>query len=56
MKKIHIKRFDTGEIVKSIEVQSDSPRHIEKVMRGMLRNMNTDDYYVDDSEFQDKKG
>ena len=34
-----------------------SERHVERVMMGMLRNMNTDDYFIDDSEIdQARKG
>ena len=53
MKSLHVRRLDTKEIVKSIEIQNDNQRYVEQVMMGLLRNMNTDDYYVDDSEFND---
>ena len=51
MARLHIRRLDNREIVKSIEVANNNPRHLERVMLGLLRNMNTDEYFIDDSEF-----
>jgi hypothetical protein len=50
MASLHVRRFDTREIVHSVELTSTNDRYVEQVMLGMLRNMNTEEYYVDDSE------
>lgn len=50
-KSLHVKRLGTGETVHSVECQNESPRYVERVMMGMLRNMNTEEFYIDDSEF-----
>ena len=52
MAKIYVKEISTGEVVKEIEVGNPSERRAERIMRGMLINMNTDKYYVDDSELE----
>jgi len=44
-----IRDFDRKE-VKRIPMDNCSPRHVERVMRGALINMNTDKYFIDDSE------
>lgn len=48
---LHVKD-ENGQIIHSVEVKNTNPRHVEKVMMGMLINMNPD-YYIDDSEFDD---
>ncbi len=53
MPNVYIREITTREIVKTVEVKSPSPRYVEKLVRGMLRNLNTDDYFVDDSECDD---
>jgi hypothetical protein len=52
MANLYVKSFDTGEVVKIIPLKSTGERHVERVMLGLLRNMNTDDYYIDDSEVE----
>lgn len=47
---LHVRRFDTRESVKQIDVTGKGARAVEKIMAGMLINMNTDDYFVDDDE------
>ena len=47
---LYIRRFDTREIVERVAVPRTDRRNVEKIMMGMLRNMNTEDYFVDDSE------
>jgi len=47
---LYVRNLETNEIVDSIEIKNLSEDHVEKVMRGLLRNMNTDRYFVDDSE------
>ena len=41
--------IETGEVVKSVDVGASDDRHVEKVTRGMLRNMDTDRFLVRDS-------
>lgn len=52
---LHIKRMGTDETVKSIGLTSLSERYVEKVTMGLMRNMNLDSYYVDDSEVKAAK-
>jgi hypothetical protein len=49
--KLHVRDIETGKVVDSVEVSTTSSRHVEKVMRGMMINMNRDRYFIDDSEF-----
>ena len=44
---MYVKRLGTGEIVKTIAVSGQNP---ERVLRGLLRQMDTEKYYVDDTE------
>lgn len=48
--KVYVRRLGTREIVKEIEVGNPTPRTHETFMLGLLRNMNTDSFYVDDDE------
>ena len=41
--------------LKEIDVTGKSEGAVEKIIRGILRNLNTDEYYVDDSETYDQK-
>lgn len=45
-----MRRLSNREIVHSVEVSNPTERKVERVVLGMLRNMNTDEYFVDDSE------
>jgi len=47
--KIYIRRRSDREVVKEIDVSKRSESFIEKCIRGILRNLNTDEYFVDDS-------
>ena len=47
---LRIRRFDTREVVRSVALHSVRRRYVERVMMGMLINMNTADYFIDDSE------
>ena len=46
-----VRRLGTREEVSRVTVTSRTQRHVERVMMGMLGNMDTDKFYVDDSEF-----
>ena len=45
-----VRRLSDRQEVDRVGLTSLGERHVEKVMRGMLRNMDTDRYYIDDSE------
>ena len=51
MPNLYVKNME-GETVKTIPVTGGS-RKAEKVLRGLLINMDRDRFYVDDSEFDD---
>lgn len=50
---LRVKKLYTNEIVHSVGLQQINQNYVEKVMRGMLINMNKDDYYIDDSEVEE---
>ena len=45
-----VRRIDDGSEVSRIKVQNPNERYVERVLRGLLRNLDTNNYYVDDSE------
>ena|SRR3990167_3241992 len=48
---LRVRRTDkTRGLVKSIGLSSLSENHVEKARMGLLRNMDTDNFFVDDSE------
>ena len=47
---LHVRDLTTRVCVHCVGLTDISDRHVERVMMGMLRNMNTDDYYIDDSD------
>ena len=51
---LRVRRLGTNEIVHSVGLSSTHWRHVERVMMGLLRNMDTDRFYVDDSEVPDE--
>ena len=55
MPKLHVKEIRTGAIVLSVNISHPTPRHVEWVMRGILINMDTDRFYIDDSECKEKE-
>jgi len=48
MIRLTVKTFSDDEVVRDLGVMSESKA--ERVTRGLLINMNTDDYYVDEEE------
>ena len=50
MANLYVCRVGTQERVHTVDVHNKTGRAVEKVMLGMLRNMDTDNYYIDDSE------
>jgi hypothetical protein len=49
---IYIKEFGSNDTVKTINVDNQSSRMIEKTINGLMINMNLEKYYVDDSELK----
>lgn len=49
-KSLKITHKVTREVVKVIDVTCYSEHKIEKILRGMLINLNRDEYFVDESE------
>lgn len=47
---LYIRDFATRSVIDTVDVTGRSERQVEKIMMGMLINMNTDEYFVDDSE------
>lgn len=47
---LKVKELATGKVVSEVDVTGKSERMVERVMSGMLRNMDTDRFCVDDSE------
>jgi len=50
-----IRAFEGKAEVKRIEVTGHAEHYIERVERGLLRNMNTDAYFVDDVTETERK-
>ena len=48
MPKLYVKNIETGEIVHELET---TEARYERVMSGMLINVDTDKFFIDDSEF-----
>ena len=48
--KLYVKRVADDEVVSTVDVTGRSETQIERIMSGMLRNMNTEEYYIDDAE------
>lgn len=48
-KELLVRNLNTGEIVSRIDVSGKSPEQIERVMRGMLINMDKQRFVIDDS-------
>jgi curli biogenesis system outer membrane secretion channel CsgG len=49
-RELRVVRTDTGEVVHLVDVTGKSDREVEKVMGGMLRNMDRERFHVEDSE------
>ena len=49
LRELRVVSIKTKEIVHRIDVSSKSNSQVEKVLSGMLRNMDTDRYFVEDS-------
>ena len=47
---LHIRELKTRKCVECIGLKNISDNHVERVMSGILRNMDTDKYFIDDSD------
>lgn len=45
-----VRRISDREEVDRVALRSAHPHYVEKVMRGLLINMDTEKYFVDDTE------
>jgi hypothetical protein len=50
-KELIVRRIDDRSEVSRIPVENPSERKVERVMMGMLRNMDTERFFIDDSAF-----
>lgn len=52
----HIREIETGESIDTIEVDANmSDRQEEKLLRGMLTNMDRDRFYVDTNDTNEEQ-
>jgi curli biogenesis system outer membrane secretion channel CsgG len=49
-RELRVVRSKTREVVSRVDVHGKSDRMVERVMSGMLRQMNTDEFHVEDSK------
>lgn len=52
-KELHIRRLSDNESVRDVDVTGKGDRQIERTIRGVLRKLNTEEFYVDDTEIDD---
>ena len=45
-----IRRLGSDEEISRIALRRLDERYVEKIMRGLLHQMNTEEFYIDDSE------
>jgi len=50
-----VKSFETDEVIKKLAIHDLDEKHIERVMLGLLRQMDRERYYVDDSEVDEAR-
>jgi hypothetical protein len=50
---LRVRELGTHKEIQKVKVSNPSHRNIEKIMMGMFINMDTDRFYIDDSEFDD---
>lgn len=51
---LYIRRLSDHEEIERFDVTGKSDRTVEKIMFGILRNLNMDKYFVDDDEVTGK--
>ena len=55
VREILVKRMQSGEIVKRVDVTGQSEINIERCMMGMLINMNQEDFRIEDTDWTKKE-
>lgn len=50
-----VKSFDGHKVIKKIALHNLDENHVERVMLGLLRQMDRDRFYVDDSEVDEAR-
>lgn len=50
-RELRVVEISTGKVVERIDVSGNSERYVEAVERGLLRNMNREEYCVEDSKY-----
>ena len=53
-RKLQVVAIVTGEIVKELDVTGRSDRDVDRIMRGMLINMNREKYFVRDTKDEEQ--
>lgn len=46
---LEVTRIATGEVVESFNVTGDTERQVERLLRGLLTNLNREEFYVADN-------
>lgn len=46
---LEITRIDTGEVEESFNVTGDTERQVERLLRGILTNLNREEFFVADN-------
>lgn len=46
---LEVTRIATGEVVESFNVTGDTDRQVERLLRGLLTNLNREEFYVADN-------
>ena len=46
--KLEVRNLNTGEIVHDVDVSGKSEAQVERIMSGLLINMDTDNYCIDE--------
>jgi curli biogenesis system outer membrane secretion channel CsgG len=49
VRELRVVRTATGEVVHRVDVTGQSDRFVEKCLRGLLTNMNREEFHVEDS-------
>jgi hypothetical protein len=52
--KLYVREMATGKAVREFDVTGWGERRREKLIRGLQRQMNLEDFYVDDSEAEER--
>ena len=47
---LHVRNLETNEIVHTVKVSHATERKVERVLSGLLRQTDTDRFYVDEEE------